>query len=246
MSWQYAINRAVFGATALISFVYIGSEDIINLSEKSVEPKKNVPRALITAVIVTSVLYLLVVLATIHLVPPETLAGRALAVSALFATASTALISLISISRLLFGMAREGDMPKVLARLLPRRKTPWVAALVLFALACSLLPLGRVEIIASISSFGILLVFITVQAAVIRLRFTKPGMTRGFRVPLALGRWPVLPTMGIAMCAALLTRFDPLVYAIGGGALVLGSSLYFLQSRWQRKTRLPARGGGVA
>jgi APA family basic amino acid/polyamine antiporter len=239
---------AVFGATALIFFVYIGFEDIINLSEESIEPKKNVPRALLTAVLTTSMIYLLVALATISLVSPETLAGsdspleaaasqvspaagKALAVSALFATASTALISLISISRLLFGMAREGDMPKPLANLLPGRNTPWVAALVLFVMACGLLPLGKVEIVASISSFGTLLVFITVQAGVIRLRFTKPGMTRGFRVPLAIGRWPVLPTVGILFCAALLTRFAPLVYAIGVGALVFGTGLYFVLQR---------------
>jgi APA family basic amino acid/polyamine antiporter len=157
-----------------------------------------------------------------------------LAVTALFATASTALISLISISRLLFGMARDGDMPKPLAKLLPRRKTPWVAALTLFALACALLPLGRVEIVASISSFGILLVFITVQAAVIRLRFTKPKMARGFRVPLAIGRWPLLPSIGILVCAALLTRFEPLVYLIGGGALTLGAAVYFLHRKTSR------------
>lgn len=239
----------VFSATALIFFVYIGFEDIVNLSEETHEPKRNVPRALLAAVLVTSTLYLLVALAVISLVPAETLAasdspleaaaatvspgaGKILAISALFATASTALISLISISRLLFGMARDGDMPRPLAKLLPQRRTPWVAALVLFALACALLPLGRVEIVASISSFGILLVFITVQAAVIRLRFTKPDMPRGFRVPLALGRWPLLPTLGILFCAALLTRFEPLVYLIGGGALLAGCAVHLLHRRF--------------
>jgi len=239
----------VFSATALIFFVYIGFEDIVNLSEESLEPKRNVPRALLTAVIVTSAIYLMVALSVISLVPPETLsgsdapleaaasqvsplAGKVLAITALFATASTALITLISISRLLFGMARDGDMPKPLAKLLPKRKTPWVAALTLFVAACCLLPLGRVEIVASISSFGILLVFITVQAAVIRLRFSKPNMARGFHVPLSIGRWPLLPTLGIIVCASLLTRFEPLVYMIGCGALVLGSVIYLLHRRF--------------
>ena len=50
--------------------------------------------------------------------------GQTLAVTAMFATASTALISLVSISRLLFGMARDGEMPRVLAKTMSRRKTP--------------------------------------------------------------------------------------------------------------------------
>jgi len=239
---------AVFGATALIFFVYIGFEDIVNLSEESNEPKRNVPRALLIAVTVTSAIYLLVALSVIALVPPEALqdsaspletaaatvsplAGKVIAVTALFATASTALISLISISRLLFGMARDGDMPKPLARLLPKRKTPWIAALVLFAMACALLPLGRVEIVASISSFGILLVFIVVQAAVIRLRFSQPALKRGFRIPLAVGGVPVLPLLGIVFCAALITRFEAIVYMVGLGAMATGAAIYWLRKR---------------
>jgi len=239
----------IFSATALIFFVYIGFEDIVNLSEETLEPKRTVPRALLLSVVITSAIYLMVAMAVMALVPPETLAesespletaaatisplaGNALAVTALFATASTALISLISISRLLFGMARDGDMPKALAKVLPKRKTPWVAALTLFALACALLPLGRVEIVASISSFGILLVFITIQIAVIRLRFSKPGLARGFRVPLSIGRLPLVPIVGILFCAALLTRFEPVVYLIGCGAIAAGAAVYFIHRRF--------------
>jgi len=238
----------VFSATALIFFVYLGFEDIVNLSEETHAPKRNVPRALLISVIVTSAIYLLVALSVAALVPPETLAdskspleaaaatvsplaGKVLAVTALFATASTALISLISISRLLFGMARDGDMPKPLARLLPKRKTPWIAALTLFALACALLPLGRVEIVASISAFGILLVFIAVQVVVIRLRYSKPDMARGFRVPLAIGRCPVTPVIGIAVCAALLTQFEGIVYVVGFATIAAGCAVYGLR-RW--------------
>ncbi len=239
---------AIFGATALIFFVYIGFEDIINLSEESHEPKRNVPRALLLSVAITATIYLMVALSVISLVPIEALrdskspleaaaatvsplAGKTLAVTALFATASTALISLISISRLMFAMARDGDMPRPLALLLPGRETPWVAALVLFAMAAALLPLERVEIVASISSFGILLVFISVQIAVIRLRYSKPTLSRGFRIPIAIGKCPLIPVVGIVVCAALLTRFEPIVYAVGCGALITGGLVYALQRR---------------
>ncbi|MGZ9109469.1 MAG: APC family permease [Micavibrio sp.] len=238
----------IFAATALIFFIFIGFEDIVNLSEETIDPDKNVPRALLISISITALLYILVALSAIALSTPEELAGsdspltlaasnaapwmgQALAIAALFATASTALISLISISRLLFGMARAGDMPKALSKTLSGRQTPWVAALTLFGAACLFLPLGEVKVVASISSFGVLLVFIGVHAAMITLRYRQPDLQRGFKVPLSIGRLPLLPPLGIVMALALLTRFEPLVYLVGGGAVGFGILAYFLYAR---------------
>jgi APA family basic amino acid/polyamine antiporter len=158
----------------------------------------------------------------------------------MFATGSTALISLVSISRLLFGMARDGDMPAALAATLPRRQTPWVAALALYAGACILLPLGQVRIIASISALGILLVFVGVHAAVIVLRFKLPDRERPFRIALSLGRVPLFPVCGIAISLALVTRFEPVVYAVTGAALGFGV-LVFLGTRLRLNARRSSR-----
>ena len=140
-------------------------------------PAATYPGAVLWSVAITSLLYPLVVWAVFALMDPGqltqsdsplTTAGRAiapllgqtLAVTTMFATASTALISLVSISRLLFGMARDGDMPQALAKTMSRRKTPRVAALALYAGACVVLPLGEVQIIASVSALAILGVFV--------------------------------------------------------------------------------------
>jgi APA family basic amino acid/polyamine antiporter len=238
----------IFAGTALIFFIYIGFEDVANLAEETHEPRRAVPRALLISVVLTTVIYLLVAWVALALVSPATLAasespltaaaatvtpalGWTLAITALFATASTALISLISISRLLFGMARDGALPQVLARLTPERRTPWVAALALFATACALLPLGEVKVIASISALGILSVFVGVQGALVMLRFTQPDAPRGFRVPLAIGRLPVLPLLGIAMALALITQFEAKVYAVGALAVGVGLVLRILAQR---------------
>lgn len=233
----------IFAATALIFFIFMGFEDVANMSEEAREPRRTIPQALIFGALGTTVLYILVAVAVVGLAEPAALehskspltqaAGRAipwmgtvLAVSALFATASTALISLVSISRLLFGMARDGDMPEPLSRILPGRQTPWVAALALYIGACLLLPLEQVKTVASLSSFGVLLVFVGVQAAVIALRFAKPDMERGFRVPLSIGRFPVLPALGIAADLTLLTQFKPVVYWIGFSVIGAGALVY--------------------
>jgi APA family basic amino acid/polyamine antiporter len=250
LEWPAAADAGgIFAATALVFFVYIGFEDIANLSEEAREPKRNVPRALLIGVALTSVLYFLVVLATLALVAPEDLAdsdrplsmatatvapwlGKALAVAALVATASTALITLVSISRLLYGMARERDMPAAFGRELASRRSPWVAALVLGAAACALLPLGSVERTASVSALGILLVFTSIHVAVVVLRHRQPGRRRGFRVAWAIGPVPVPTALGALGCVALATRFEPVTYLVVGSVLGLAALVHGVR-RWR-------------
>jgi APA family basic amino acid/polyamine antiporter len=241
-------GSGVFSAAALLFFVYIGFEDVANLAEEAKHPERDVPRALIASVFATALLYLLVAFVAFGAIDPESLArsespltaagnaiapwiGPVLAVTALFATASTALIALVAISRLLFAMGRDGDMPSALARTSTSRHSPWVAALVLFGGACALLPLGDIKIVASVSAFGVLVVFVGVQAAMISLRVREPTLDRPFRVPLAIGRWPLVPMLGIAGCAALLTQFEATVYAIGGGVMAFGIALFAIRNR---------------
>lgn len=237
-----------FAASALLFFMFIGFEDVANLAEEAREPRRDIPHALLAAVVATTVLYFLVCVAVLAVVPPQALAssaspltdagaavapwiGQALAVSALFATASTALVTLISISRLLFGMAREHDLPAVLARTLPRRKTPWVAGLALFAGACALLPLGEIKTTAGVSALGILCVFAAIHLGLMRLRRREPRRERLFRVPLAIGAVPVPALLGLVACLAFATQFEPKVYAVFGAALALGLGLYALARR---------------
>ncbi len=236
-------SPGIYAATALVFFIYIGFEDIANLTEEAKDPTRNIPRALIISVIITSIIYILVAMSVIAILPAEELAksdsplvavantvgsstGKMIGIAALFATASTALISLISISRMLFGMARDGDMPKLLSKILPKRKTPWVAALALFIAAILLLPLGKVKIVASISSFWVLTVFIAIQISVIILRYKKPRINRPFKTPFSIGKFPVLPFIGILISLALITQFDAIVYYVGFGAMLLGVVCY--------------------
>lgn len=238
----------ILAATALVFFMYIGFEDIANLAEESRRPERTMPRALLASVVATSLLYLLVAFAVLSLADPAGLAeaaaplsfavartapwaATALAACALVATASTALITLVSVSRLLFAMARDGLLPAPLARISGRRKVPWVAALALFAAACALLPLGKVEATAGVSALGILLVFAGVQVALILLRRSRPGAKRPFRVPLSIGWLPLPAALGIAGCAFLLLQLPMRAWLIAGGAIAAGVAALW----WRRR-----------
>lgn len=241
----------VFAGAALVFFAYLGFEDIANLSEEARDPARDLPRAIFLSLGITTVLYILVSLASIALVPPQRLAASeaplaaALAESApvlagvvgavpLFATANTALITLIVGSRMLFAMARDGSLPGSLAHLLPRRQTPWIAAIAMLAGATLLLPFRNVAIVASLSSFGALIAFTTVHISLVVLRHRAGDHPRPFRVPLALGSIPILPVLGALSTLFLVLQFDPVVYLVGGVAFLAATALYAVRRRFFR------------
>jgi amino acid transporter len=236
--FRAAPHAGVLGAAGLIFFAYLGFEDIANLAEEAKHPARDIPRAIVIAVIVSTVLYVLVAAASVALLDPAQLAASASPLAdamregaprlagalggvALFATANTALITIMAASRLLFSMARGGDAPPVLARTLAQRKTP-AAAIVAAALGALLfLPLGGIGIVGSVASLMALLAFASVNATVIRLRSSRPEAERPFRVPLPPGRAPVLPTLGLLIVVVLLAQFELQAYGIAVAALAI-------------------------
>lgn len=251
-----SLGPALSGA-ALLFFAYLGFEDIVNLAEEAHEPAKDLPPAILASVAITAVLYVAVGLAAVALIEPARLASssaplsdaaeaaspvlaRVLAVVALFATANTALIALVAGSRLLYGMGRDGALPVRLGAVRSNAGTPWIAALVLGGLAAALLPLGDVAAVAGLSSFAALLAFVAVHGALIVLRFRAPDRPRPFRVPLAVGRVPVLPVLGLASAGLLLVHFDLETY-LGGGIALGASLLLHIVLRGRRRSRSPAR-----
>ncbi len=243
----------VFAGAALLFFAYLGFENLVNLAEDAKDPARDLPRAILVSVAVTTLLYAGVGLAATALLEPDrlasshaplssaaatasTLVAKALGVVALFATANTALIALLSTSRLLFAMGRDGAAPKVLAAVRERHGSPWLASLVLAAVAGALVPLGDVKVVASLASFAALLAFVAVNLCVIVLRYRQPATRRPFRVPIAIGRFPVLPALGLASAGFLLVHFDVWSYVAGGGAVALALVLYGAHAWWKRRS----------
>lgn len=241
---------AVMAAAALLFFVYLGFEEIANLAEEVRNPARDIPMALFVSMGATTALYVMVAVALVSISPSAELAaseaplataiknvwpqaGSLLSGIALFATANTVLITLIATSRLAFSMGRDGEIAAVFATVLRARQTPWVAAILTFAMAAALLPAGSVKVLAEVSSFAALLAFLSVNVVLIVLRYRMPNHPRPFRVPLAIGRLPVLPLAAIVSIAVLLVHFEWQIYAAGSVALAL-SAVAFVARRWLR------------
>lgn len=240
-----APNLATVSSAALIIFAFLGFENIVTLAEETKDPEKNIPRAILLSLFFSSALYIFVSLAAVALMPPEQLAATDSALIdaslkssrriagvlggiALFSTANTVLIALVSASRILYGISKDNSLPQLLSSTLKKNKTPWVAALIAMAAAILLLGFEKIETLASISSFATMTAFVAVNVALIHLRKTKPQTSRPFRVPLAIGTTPVLPVLGIVVCVVFLFQFDQPVYLTGLFAFVCSAGVYFL------------------
>jgi basic amino acid/polyamine antiporter, APA family len=243
-----APHFGTFSGAALIIFSFFGFENIVNLAEETKKPERNLPRAIFISIGVATTMYVLVSLSALALLTPEQLsksyaplmsvaqvhsvkAANILGAVALFSTSNTALISLIGASRIFYGMGKEGALPKITARVLTKRKTPWIASLVVLTLALALLSVGPLETVAGISSLATMTAFLLVNIALISLRFTEAKKVRRFKVPLHIGRLPLPPLIGTLLLLALLTQFETKVYLIGGIFLGVSAVTLFFRRK---------------
>ena len=223
----------ILTSTALIFFAYYGFENISNLSEETKNPTRVIPKALLISILITSVIYILVAISSIALAgwkelssseaPLAVAAAKAfgnygiisLSVIALFATTNTVLMMLVSGSRIIFGMARDGALPSAFSKIQRNTRTPWIATFTMMTLAIAsvILSFGNIVTMASLSVFGIFVVFAFVNFSLIWLRFKQPNLIRPFASPIAVKKFPVLAGLGLITTVIMILEFEKNVAA---------------------------------
>ncbi len=199
----------------LAFYAFIGFEDMVNVAEEVQDPQRNLPRAILLALVLATALYLLVALVAVLSLPPEQLAASTaplaliversgghsplfIAAISLFAVINGALIQIIMAARMLYGMGAAGWIPEVFAQVSLRTGTPVVATMttaccvLLFALALPLVTLAKA------TSTVVLVVFVLVNLALIRIKRRDPAPP-GARV---YANW--IPWGGLMLALALL------------------------------------------
>jgi APA family basic amino acid/polyamine antiporter len=163
--------------------------------------------------------------------------GGVIEIGIIIGMTSVILMSLLGQPRILLSMADDGLLPKRIAAVHPKFRTPHiatVATIVLAALAAGLFPL---DVLGELIVIGILLAFAMVCIGVLVLRYTKPNIERPFRVPAA----PITCTLGALICFGLTvtlpdgTWWRLLIWSI------LGYSIYALYGYRNSKLRAEGR-----
>lgn len=223
----------ILSGAVLTFFAFIGFEDMLNVAEEVKDPARTLPYGMVTAILIVTVLYISVAVTAVSVVPFEQLRdtknhgapfaqitriaspwlhGGVFAGITLFAVTNTALINYIMGSRLLYGMSKQGLLPRWIGRVHPVRRTPHVAiftvGLIVLTLAVVpnlagiIWPGGKwtdaVDVLARSTALLLLSCFAVVNFALIVLQ-RRPGEPKGrFEVPM------IIPALGSIVCTGLI------------------------------------------
>lgn len=265
---------AITAATSLAFFAMVGFEDSVNMAEECTDPVRDFPKMMLTGLGVTGVIYLLVSITAVALVPVGDLTdpdkGQALTqvVAAgapdfpfdtifpfigMFAVANSALINMLMASRLLYGMANQDVLPRVLGKVHRSRRTPWVSILFTTAISFALITYvvrasassdgaSSVALLGGTTALLLLCVFTIVNIALIVIRRRPTDQEHPhFTAPT------VLPYVGAVTCAFLAgpwARSDEQQeqYVIAGFLLAAGIVLWALTWLTNRGVRAKKTG----
>lgn len=237
----------VLSGASIIFFAYIGFDEVITLAEETKDPHRTVPRALMLALAISTVLYVLVAIVAVSVLGASSLASsahpltdvmresiggasvRIIGAVALATTANTTLLASTAAARMIYSMGDTGVISSRWAAV-HKKRTPRAATYAVAASACMLSLVGGLEILAEATNALVYLMFLIVNIVVIMLRKQQPGASRPFRVSFSIGDVPVVPCLGIIATLALSFQLEmqPLLVAIA--LLVAGLALYAIDT----------------
>jgi len=233
-------------AALLVLFAYAGFENTAAPAGEFVNPKRDVPFALIVQIGIVTAIYTAVQLVALGTVPnlgtsPTPLAdaaammlgpvgGLILTLGAVLSVLGTNNNTVLAGPRYLYALADMGKLPAVFAKIHPRYRTPYVAILTQTGVALLLMLTGTAEELAVLSVIARLATYIGTAAAVPVLRRKLPATPRTIRLPGG----PLIPIAALAICLLFLSAAEKKNWIAGAVALAVGAAIYLL-----RRNRAP-------
>lgn len=207
---------AVSTGSLLAFFAFIGFDGMVNIIEETKNPARNMPLGILLTLVIATVLYFAVSAVAVLSLPLSDLSGSSAPLSLLFArltgisplaitliaigaTLNGVVIQAILASRVLYGMANVGRLPKRLAQLNPRTHTPVLATLLVSGATLVFAVFFPIGVLAERTTQIVLVVFLLVNAALIRIKWRGDPSPEGiFVVPC------VVPLIGFVTCLLML------------------------------------------
>jgi len=218
--------RGVWAGAATIFFAYAGFARVAIVADEIKDPRKNVPRATLLSIFISTGIYFLVAVAAVGGAGSKLLAGSGsplaaamesmglrfgaglVALGGLAATGTVALASVLGISRLAQVMARDGELPGFIGRSSRRRSVPRNAILIAGAAMLVLAFVSDLPHIAYISSFSLLLYYAALNLS-------------GLKV--LKGRMRLVTGLGLLSCLVLMVNLPAGSWIVGAAVVVIGA-----------------------
>jgi amino acid transporter len=230
------------GTTLLLIYAFVGFEAATITAGETARPRYNLPRALVTTVVGTGILYFLVVLVYISVLPAAgdsgaTLVdvGRELAgpigamvitAAAVFSIGGNLASIMITVPRLTFALAEERLLPRWFGAVHRKHATPGNSILFLGAMSLGFALSGSFAWLAAASSLTRLVVYVLCIGAlpVIRRRADAEARARAFRLK---GGY-VIPVVALILCLWIAAQSSRQSWEVFGSLLAAGLALYWL------------------
>ena len=258
----YGVAGIIAGASAIF-FAYVGFDAVSTQAGEAINPKKDVPFAIIASLLICTLLYILVSLVLTGMMHysdfnplgkyPDAIkapvayafdiAGQAWAGYIITIAATVGLISVLMVmimgqSRIFLGMSKDGLIPKTFSKVNTETGVPSKNLMILGAVISIVAAFTPINDLAHMTSFGTLFAFTMVCVAVWVLRVKEPNLQRNFRVPAL----PVIAVCGILINVYLIINLSIEAQTYSAIWLGLGFVIYFLYSR--RNSKLQNGGFG--
>jgi APA family basic amino acid/polyamine antiporter len=225
----------IFTASSLAFFAYSGFNTIATLTPDVENGEKTVPKAIVLSLAITSVLYIMVVFSMLYLLPWQIYGQQAnplsfalqkakapflliLAVSAtaIIATLTVTMSTIIATVRTLKQMAEDNLIPSRLGR------KESIATLLVISIMVSSLGLGNVEVIGLVSNFGTIFSYLTTALAVVISR--RRGIMGSFKAPL----YPFLQILSILLSLLVIGTLGEESLVLGVVSLLVGLVIHVI------------------
>ena len=208
----------ILKGVSAVFFAYIGFDAISTTAEECKDPQRDLPRAMIYALIICTVLYILLALVLTGMVNYTQLnvgdplakvfeevgmpwIAGIVAVSAIIATAGVLLIFQMGQPRIWMSMSRDGLLPKIFSRIHPKYKTPSFSTILTGILVAVPALFLNLDVVLALTSIGTLFAFIMVCGGILVLHQLPVKPESKFKVPYLNGKYivPILVVAGIVL-----------------------------------------------
>lgn len=240
---HYGIS-GVITAAGLVFFAFIGFDAVSTQSQEAINPTKDIPFAIITSLVVCTILYILVSLTITGMAKYTGLdlgapvasafssaglnwASLLITIAAVIGLISVMLVMLLSQTRIFLNMAKDGLLPKnIFATIHPRFKTPWKSTILLGLISSMVAALTPIEKATKMTSIGTLFAFAMICIAVLILRKKEPDLHRPFKVK----NLTVVAVLGFSFNILLMFSLDKSTWLRLIVWSIAGIVIYFLHS----------------
>jgi APA family basic amino acid/polyamine antiporter len=244
----------IFASSAIIFFAYYGFENIPNIAEETKNPSKTISKSILLSIIITTIVYVLVAISSLSLatwqeisssnVPLslilekvfETKGNLIISAIAIFATTNTVLMMLVSSSRIIYGMSKDGALLNFFSKIHKTRNTPWLATIItgLLSTIVIIVSSNNISFVSKIAVFGIFTVFAFVNFSLIFLKLKKPSLLQQQSFySLNYKRVPIFALVGILISFIMLLQFDTTIIlsSLVIMSILLLIGIYFAKSK---------------